>query len=327
MPSRVLVTGVSGYVALHVVDQLLKDGHKVRGTIRSLKDEKKVQPIRKLALDPTQLELVEADLDNESSWPAAVKDIDIVIHVASPFPLANPQDEQSVIKPAVDGTLFVLRACAVPGSTVKRVVVTSSGYSVFGENLEEKTYTEKDWADVNSQKSAYAKSKILAERSAWDFVEEKKKKDEPVFELSVINPVLVLGPILTEAYGSSAQLFLNVFQNPNEKVTNYPVFCCDVRDVALAHVRAAFLPEAAGKRFLITAQNLAPPSIWAQILSTEFRSKGLKIPTEVEGGFDLNTKIDNTSMQTVLGITPRDFKETLVDMANSFIKFGIAKLP
>ncbi len=150
--------------------------------------------------------------------------------------------------------LVVLRACAVPGSTVKRVVVTSSGkysvklefsiteylikfpkgYSVFGENLEEKTYTEKDWADVNSQKSAYAKSKILAERSAWDFVEEKKKKDEPVFELSVINPVLVLGPILTEAYGSSAQLFLNVFQNPNEKVTNYPVFCCDVRDVALA---------------------------------------------------------------------------------------------
>ncbi len=56
-------------------------------------------------MDPAQLELVEADLDNESSWPAAVKDIDIVIHVASPFPLANPQDEQSVIKPAVDGTL------------------------------------------------------------------------------------------------------------------------------------------------------------------------------------------------------------------------------
>lgn len=106
--------------------------------------------------------------------------------------------------------------------------------AVFGYNWEPKTYTESDWPDVESQPSAYCKSKILAERAAWDFVEEKKKNKEPVFELSVINPVLVLGPLLSEVYGASAEWFLNVFDNKGDKVSNMSYPCCDVRDVALA---------------------------------------------------------------------------------------------
>ncbi len=95
---------------MHVVDLLLKEGHKVRGTVRSLKSEEKNAPIKKLASNPEKLELVEADLLNPDSWKEAVKDIDIVFHVASPFPLIGLDvKEEDVVKPAVDGTLNVLR--------------------------------------------------------------------------------------------------------------------------------------------------------------------------------------------------------------------------
>lgn len=145
--SRFLVTGASGYIALHVVDQLLKEGHFVRGTVRSVKDEKKTEPIRNLANNTKgKLELVEADLMDANSWTKAVENIDYILHVASPFPLATPKTEDEVIKPAVEGTLNVLNAAL--GTSVKRVIVTSSGLTVFGYDWEDKTYSEKDWADV-----------------------------------------------------------------------------------------------------------------------------------------------------------------------------------
>ncbi len=145
--SRFLVTGASGYIALHTVDQLLKQGYFVRGTVRSLKDEKKTEPIRNLAKNTTgQLELVEADLLNGDSWKKAVESIDIILHIASPLPLANPSDEQEVIRPAVEGTLNVLNAAL--NTSVKRVVVTSSGLAIMGYNYIDKTFSEIDWADV-----------------------------------------------------------------------------------------------------------------------------------------------------------------------------------
>ena len=145
--SRVLVTGASGYIALHVVDQLLKAGHIVRGTVRSLKDEKKVEPIKRLAKNCKHpLELVEAELLDANSWKKAVQDIDIVLHIASPLPIQNPVDEQEVIKPAVEGTLNVLNAAL--NTSVKRVVVTSSGLTITGYGYEDRHYSEKDWANV-----------------------------------------------------------------------------------------------------------------------------------------------------------------------------------
>jgi nucleoside-diphosphate-sugar epimerase len=145
--SRFLVTGASGYIALHVVDQLLKEGHFVRGTVRSLKDQKKSEPIRNLSKNSKgELELVEADLLDANSWKQAVQNIDYILHVASPLPLSNPSNEDEVIKPAVDGTLNVLKAALE--TEVKRIVVTSSGLAITGYNYEDKIYSEKDWSDV-----------------------------------------------------------------------------------------------------------------------------------------------------------------------------------
>jgi nucleoside-diphosphate-sugar epimerase len=186
----ILVTGASGYIAAHIVKQLMENGYRVRGTVRNLTDSKKCDPLRKLVENPKHpLELVEADLLNESSWPNAVAGCTYVVHTASPFPNAAPKDEMELIKPAVDGTLFVLKACALEDSTVKRVVLTSSVASVSGDvTTHGYTYSEKDWSDPNKI-GAYSKSKVLAEKSAWDFVKENSHHK---FELTTINPGFVM---------------------------------------------------------------------------------------------------------------------------------------
>jgi hypothetical protein len=122
----ILVTGASGYIACHIIKQLLERGYRVRGTVRSLKNESKVAPLRRLVPSPKYpLDLVEADLEKEDGWLQAVQDCTYVVHTASPFPLVQPKNEQELIRPAVNGTMFVLKACAAqPGSKVKRVVLT-----------------------------------------------------------------------------------------------------------------------------------------------------------------------------------------------------------
>jgi nucleoside-diphosphate-sugar epimerase len=186
----ILVTGASGYIAAHIVKQLIEKGYRVRGTVRNLKDRKKCDPLRKLVENPKhQLELVEADLLDEKSWPNAVKDCTYVVHTASPFPGEAPKDELELIKPAVNGTLFVFRACAQEDSKVKRVVLTSSVASISGDRNEDGyTYTEKDWSDPNKI-GAYAKSKVMAEKAAWDFFNDNCQHR---FELTAINPGFVM---------------------------------------------------------------------------------------------------------------------------------------
>lgn len=229
MATKILVTGGTGYIAMHVINILLKDGHMVRSTVRSLKDEKKIEPIKKLAHNSKHpLELVEADLLNAASWESAVKDMDYVLHVASPLPVETVTDEQLVIKPAVEGTLNVLNA-AFNEKKVKRVVVTSSGLAIFGFSWENKVYSEADWASADKMPTAYGKSKVLAERAAWDFVEEKKKLNQKCFELAVVHPVLVLGPTLSPTVGSSVNHFLGILNNTKGKVPSMSYPCCDVR--------------------------------------------------------------------------------------------------
>jgi nucleoside-diphosphate-sugar epimerase len=162
----VLVTGASGYIATHIVKLLLEDNYRVRGTVRSLKDEKKLAPLRNLVPNSKhQIELVEADLNDEKSWINAVKDCTYVIHTASPFPNEVPRDENEVIKPAVNGTLFVFRACVQEGSKVKRVVLTSSVAAINGDILATNhPFTEKDWPELTNL-APYPKSKALAEKA------------------------------------------------------------------------------------------------------------------------------------------------------------------
>ena len=151
----VLVTGASGYIASWVVFELLKTGCKVRGTVRDPKNEAKVKHLKDLPGAAERLELVALDLNNEDQFPNVVQGVTMIAHTASPFPGAAPKHEDDLIKPAVNGTLGVLRA-ALKVKTIRAIVITSSvaavgeGSSLIGEP--NKVRDESDW--TNTKKSS-----------------------------------------------------------------------------------------------------------------------------------------------------------------------------
>jgi nucleoside-diphosphate-sugar epimerase len=167
--------------------------------VRSTKREDKLAPIRDgMGADIfDQIELVEADLLDDDSVAAAIQGSVYVMHTASPFVLQEPDDEMELIKPALDGTLAVLKACKT--HKVKHVVVTSSVVAVKQVAAEDRPadgiFTEANWSDTDKSKSgisSYSKSKTLAERAAWDF--HAALSDDDKFDLTVCNPAFIIGP-------------------------------------------------------------------------------------------------------------------------------------
>ena len=341
-PPVVLVTGASGYIAMHIVQQLLKiRRYRVRGTLRDLNNTSKVGALK--ALDAKnrspRLELVEADLLDGSSWIRAAAGCTYVIHTACPFPNQD-EHEDKAIKVAVEGTLNVLKACRVVTS-IRRVVLTSSivAVSAMINPDQNKSLTESDWANADHLTS-YAKSKLQSEVKAWQYVENLTPKQR--FELTVINPSFVMGPVLSKDVTSTSMLVpkrLLERQMPMVPHLNIPIV--DVRDVASAHIKAMTARKAAGQRHLVHATNIWMEEI-SDILAAEFGKYGYRVPTTnapypimwLVSIFDKTlrpilpiygkeTKVDNSRMKEVLGVEPRDVKTTMIDMAHSMIQMGI----
>ncbi len=192
----VLVTGASGYMATHVVQQLLRAGYKVRGTVRSLQDTKKVTPLRNICPSfQHNLELVEADLLRRESWIPAVRGCTNVIHTASPVPTGyrNLDDENEYLKPIVEGTLSVLKASREVGN-IRRFVLTGSISAVTPFSAESRTYSDEDCIDPATEALVYPKSKALAEKAARTFVAELPQDER--FDLVTVIPSVIIGPPL-----------------------------------------------------------------------------------------------------------------------------------
>ncbi len=167
--TTVLVTGASGFIGLHCVRELLENGYRVRGTVRSLAREPKLRAALAKHVDTSKFELVTADLMHDDGWAEAMRGCRYVWHVASPVPNAPPKHEDDLIIPAREGTLRVLRAASEAG--VERVVLTSSIAAVSEGYPRDpsRVFNEDDWSILDGEVSAYDKSKTLAERAAWDF--------------------------------------------------------------------------------------------------------------------------------------------------------------
>ena len=343
---KVLVTGASGYISTHIIKQLLESGkYAVRGTVRNLKNEKKVKPLQNLVpTAPIPLELVEADLLKEDTWPAAVAGCDYVLHVASPFTVTKIRDEMTeLIEPAVKGTRNVLNACA--GAGVKRVVLTSSiaaisvGLVGAKNHKEGVPYSEKDWSPEN-ECQPYEKSKLLAERAAWDLL--KELPDDKKFELVVMNPGYVLGPLLSPESGEGSKAVMTMILNgefPGVPAMNMPIV--DVRDVAAAHIKGLEADGAPNHRFLLVSHNVWMLEV-AQQLKAEFESQGYKIKTgklpkpvmwlskffndgarAIYPSLDHVLTYDVEPMRSILGINPLPSEQTIMEMAYSLIELGV----
>jgi dihydroflavonol-4-reductase len=340
--TTVLVTGASGFIGLHCVRELLQRGYKVRGTVRSLSREPTLRAALEKHTDAgPRLELVTADLTTDHGWVEATRGCRYVWHVASPVPTELPRHEDELIVPAREGTLRVLRAASQTG--VERVVLTSSLSAVMEGHPRDSSriFTEEDWSRLDGDLSAYDKSKTLAERAAWDFV--GALGPEKAFELSVINPGLVLGPVLEKDYGVSPEAILKLMRRelPGCPRLGWPTV--DVRDVAAAHFAAMTVPEAKGLRFCCCGRFVWMKEM-AEILNAEFGDKGYEAPTRtlpdfvvrIVGLFDklvrattprlgLELNVSNERIKGVLGWQPRSTEETIVATGQSLIDLGLVQ--
>jgi len=248
----VLLTGVSGFIAKHVALKLLNAGYSVRGTLRRMDraDEVRSALAPYLTEHAGDLGFVQADLEADAGWSEAMSGVSALVHTASPFPIAQPKDPAQVIRPAVEGTERVLKAAAAAG--VRRVVLTSSTVAVLNEAKPDSLQDEADWCDIHLPGTTpYAKSKTLAERSAWEIAKTRGLK------LTTINPGLVLGPPLDEHYGSSLGLVERVLKGKDPMMPPVGFPMVDVRDVAEMHLRALQRPETIGRRYIAASGSLA----------------------------------------------------------------------
>jgi len=276
--SKVLLTGASGYIGKHITLQLLNQGHEVRASVRSLSKSAQVRDaVTPHLLDSSNLEsrltFVELDLEKDSGWEAALSGVDVLMHTASPFPLASPKDENELIRPAVDGTLRALKAAKSAG--IKRVILTSSMAAIYGCELPAgaSEYDETMWTDVTHPvgRVAYTKSKTLAEKAAWDFV----KSSAPEIALTTINPVLVLGAPLDKNFGSSISVIERLLVGKDPMLPDLKFAIVDVRDVAKMHVDAIKTDATKGERILASSETKSFIEI-AKLLKSSYPKSKVK---------------------------------------------------
>jgi nucleoside-diphosphate-sugar epimerase len=261
-----------------------------------------------------------------------------VFHVASPFPLLEPIDESDLIQPAVEGTLGVLRAAQ--SAHVKRVTLVSSNAAISaGHNGDNRTFTEEDWSRLEKPIGAYSKSKTLAERAAWDFINGAENAHK--MELVTINPPLILGPIPNKNFPTSAEMIRTFMRGEVPGVARLKIGLVDVRDVASAMILAMTTPEAAGHRFACPSATIWIKEL-ADILNKEFSERGYKkIPKLVMPPFlvralalfdkrialvspslNWNFELSNAKIKEMLNWQPRSKEEAILSMAESLIEQG-----
>jgi dihydroflavonol-4-reductase len=243
MPSTVFVSGATGFIAAHTIAQLLVAGHRVRGSVRNVNNADALVPIRALPGGSERLESVEADLLAPNAFQGQLDGCDIVMHMASPYALAVADPQRDLVDPAVRGTTAMLEACLnTPG--IRRVVLTSSMAAITDEPDSGHVLTEADW-NVRSTltRNPYYLSKVMAERAAWQFVDERK----PSWDLVAINPFLVIGPSHTKALNTSNKVIADLLSGVYPAIVSLTWGVVDVRDVADAHIRAMDAPDARGR--------------------------------------------------------------------------------
>ena len=329
---KVLLTGISGFIALHCATELLKHGYAVKGSVRSLSKADKITEDIKKVIDPKgNLEFCELNLMKDEGWDKAMEGCDYVMHVASPFVTSQPKDENELIQPAVEGTLRALKAAKKAG--IQRMVLTSSMVAMIGGAKGTVNIDQDSWTNVNAKGvSAYLKSKTLAEKGAWDFIKNQEGVEK--LELVTVHPGPVYGPTLSgNLSGESMSTYKDLITGKLPMLPQAAINMSDVRDIAKIHVQALKNKKANGQRFIVSTEKAYSFQEMAQILKSEGYNK---VSTRVAPNFLLkflaNFNSDMKGMLPYIGNTfngnvshtmetfnwrPVEFKKTVLDTAKS----------
>ncbi|KAK4189831.1 hypothetical protein QBC35DRAFT_491885 [Podospora australis] len=341
--TKVLLTGGSGFIAAHILEQLLAKGHSVVTTVRS---EDKASKIREAY--PAQSgsgELVVAivpDIAQPDAFDEVVKTpgLEVVLHTASPFHFKFKDPQKELIDPALIGTTSILKAIARDAPSVRRVVVTSSFAAIVDEASiadPNTTFSEKSWNPVTmndihkNPATAYRASKTLAEKAAWEFV--KDPANNAKFDLVTVNPPMVFGPVVhylsnLASINTSNERIVDAVQGRWEKEipsTGAALIWVDVRDVAAAHVKAGVElgDEVSGKRLFVVSSWFSNSEV-AGVIRKNFPEYADKLPETAKGGeFPPEGEVfrwDNEETSKVLGIDWIPLEKSIVDTVKSIKK-------
>lgn len=336
MIGKVFVTGATGYLARHVIRELLESGYLVVGSVRDLTREAELRAaLMPSVSDPrarNRLSLKKLDLTSDAGWRQAMSGCTALLHTASPFPMTQPKDEETLLRPAVDGTRRALMAAKEAG--INRVVLTSSIAAVSDCPLHEgqTLYDESNWSDVNGSNNPYSKSKTLAERAAWDFV----ANEGGALSLTSINPSVILGSPIGTGFGTSIGVVRRILGGRDPMVPRLGFSYCDVQDVARAHVKALSEPRSIDERIIVDSGFL-----WMEELAKHLKSLypdrriAQRVAPDVVmrliGLFDAPVRsvlpslgqrrdLSHDKLQRILGITPRPALDVISETADFLIE-------
>lgn len=336
-PSRILVTGGTGYIAGVLIRQLLAAGWQVHTTVRDLKRGPALRKLLGVEAGDERLRCFAADLLHDAGWAAAAAGCSHVAHLASPLPAGVPRDANDLITPARDGALRALKAARDAG--VQRFVMTSSVAAIaYGHGPGEHRFTEDDWTRLETPGiPAYVQSKTIAERAARDWV----AREGGGIEFCTVNPSVVLGPVASADYSASVVIVQSLLQGHVPALPHIGFGIVDVRDVAELHWRALTAPGMADERFIACGGFLWLREV-AAILRAELGEQARKVPTlslpdwsvrllakfsplvrNAAGELGTVRHQDSSHAREVLGWAPRPGREAIVATARDLIALGV----
>ncbi|CAG9990536.1 unnamed protein product [Clonostachys byssicola] len=332
---KVLLTGGSGFIAAHILRILLERGYTVITTVRSQEKGDQIIKAQPESPKPKLSYAIVGDIAQRDAFNAVVRsnpDLDYVIHTASPF-LAKFEDPVlDVLEPAINGTVGILKAIDEYAPRVKRVVITSSFAAIVNTESPPKVYDESSWNPVTWEESfsdkskTYRGSKTFAEKAAWGFLD----KEKPSFDITTINPPLVYGPIAhhlenLDRLNTSNLNIRDIIQGQYKDKPLPPTgtfLFTDVRDLALAHVRAIEVPEAGGKRFFLVAGHCSHKQIVDGLRKTHPELSS-RLPENPRDDFPSDVYgYDNLRAREILGIEFKPLQECIKDTATSLLNLG-----
>ena len=340
MSEKVLLTGISGWIAKHTAIELLNSGYEVVGTVRNetlieqTKDTiSKYAPIDKLSF-------IKLDLVKDDGWNDAAKGCKYIFHIASPFPITVSNNRESLLPPAVDGTLRVLNAGINAG--VDQIVKTSSIVAMFRKPNRTNPYTfgEQDWTDENWVEGVndyYFLSKTKAERVAWELMESKGLKNK----LTTICPGGVFGDALDKKGGTSIEYVRQFMAGKFPGAPKFAVLISDVKDIAKAHVACIGNNKVGGRR-LIVGKEVKKLVELSQLMAEAMPAYAKKLPKKELPNFmvKLISYLDSSAkmmipdlgilMQTdlsyaeeLLGFKFKAAKDCMAENAKSVVRLGL----